>query len=137
MVNLSTRPGTEKLVRLLPEHQPIYIRYGFTAAFVVLAFAIRVAVGENSGPYAFLIEILNAWFECPGVADGLLTAFTWRGRIKTRVRVVSRQSRKTNGERRTRASPGCLAKPALCETRTAVALVTAGNSQKRSLAATV
>lgn len=57
MVNLSTRPGTEKLVRLLPEHQPIYIRYGFTAAFVVLAFAIRVAVGENSGPYAFLIFV--------------------------------------------------------------------------------
>jgi two-component sensor histidine kinase len=48
----------EALVRYLPGHQPILIRYGVTALLVLLAFAARVGLGNYSGAYGFLFFIL-------------------------------------------------------------------------------
>ncbi len=46
------------LFRLLPGAQPLIVRYGLTAAFVLVAFAIRYAIGDIAGPYSFLVFIL-------------------------------------------------------------------------------
>jgi hypothetical protein len=54
----------EALFRLLPGPQPILVRYGATALLVLVAFGLRLGVGENTGP--FLLFIL------PIVASALL-----------------------------------------------------------------
>jgi two-component sensor histidine kinase len=48
----------DALFRLLPGPLPVFVRYGWTALFILVAFAIRYAVGDNAGPYPFLIFIL-------------------------------------------------------------------------------
>lgn len=57
----------DALFRLLPGPQPIIIRYGATALLVLAAFALRLVVGGNTGP--FLLYFL------PVVASALL--FDW------------------------------------------------------------
>ena len=56
----------EALFRLLPGPQPFLIRYGITIALVLLAFAIRVSMGEGTGRFGFIHFIL------PVVASALL-----------------------------------------------------------------
>lgn len=54
------------LFRLLPGAQPVIVRYSVTALLVLAGFVLRYAIGENAGPYAFLIFIL------PIVASALM-----------------------------------------------------------------
>jgi two-component sensor histidine kinase len=56
----------EALFRLLPGPQPILVRYGAATLFVLLAFGLRLGVGESTGPYGFILFIL------PIVASALL-----------------------------------------------------------------
>jgi two-component sensor histidine kinase len=56
----------EALFRYLPGPQPIIIRYGVSTLLVLLAYAIRVGLGNYSGAYGFLFFIL------PVVASALL-----------------------------------------------------------------
>jgi len=56
----------ETLLRYLPGPQPLAVRYGATAALVLLAYGVRVALGDYSGAYGFLFFIL------PIVASALL-----------------------------------------------------------------
>ena len=56
----------EALFRLLPGPQPILVRYGATTLLVLLAFGLRLGVGESTGPYGFILFIL------PIVASALL-----------------------------------------------------------------
>jgi two-component sensor histidine kinase len=56
----------EKLFRLLPGPQPFVVRYGATALFVLVAYGIRIALGNYTGAYGFLFFIL------PIVASALM-----------------------------------------------------------------
>jgi two-component sensor histidine kinase len=56
----------EALLRYLPGPQPLAIRYGATAAMVLLAYGVRLALGNYSGAYGFLFFIL------PIVASALM-----------------------------------------------------------------
>jgi two-component sensor histidine kinase len=56
----------EALFRLLPGPQPVLVRYGITALFVLLGFGLRAGSSEITGPYGFLFFIL------PVVASALL-----------------------------------------------------------------
>ena len=48
----------EALLRFLPGPQPVAVRYGVTAALVVVAYGLRLALGDYSGAYGFLFFIL-------------------------------------------------------------------------------
>lgn len=54
------------ILRYLPGPQPVAIRYGATALLVLLAYGIRLALGDYSGAYGFLFFIL------PVVASALM-----------------------------------------------------------------
>ncbi len=56
----------ETLLRFLPGPQPVLIRYGATALFVLTAFALRMGMGEGTGRFGFIFFIL------PIVASALL-----------------------------------------------------------------
>jgi len=56
----------EDYLRYLPGPQPLAVRYGATAALVLLAYGVRIALGDYSGAYGFLFFIL------PIVASALL-----------------------------------------------------------------
>ncbi len=56
----------EALFRYLPGPQPLVVRYGATALFVMLAYGIRITLGDYTGAYGFLFFIL------PIVASALL-----------------------------------------------------------------
>lgn len=56
----------DTLLRFLPAPQPILIRYGATMLFVVIAFALRMGMGEGTGRFGFIFFVL------PIVASGLL-----------------------------------------------------------------
>src|SRR5262245_33497621 len=56
----------EQLLRLLPGPQPISVRYGATAAMVLMAFALRAGVEDSAGAYGFILFIPTI------VAAGLL-----------------------------------------------------------------
>lgn len=56
----------ESLLRYLPGPQPLLVRYGATALFVLVAYGCRLALGEYSGAYGFLFFIL------PIVASALM-----------------------------------------------------------------
>jgi len=56
----------EALLRYLPGPQPLAVRYGATAALVLVAYGIRLVLGDYTGPYGFLFFIL------PVVASALL-----------------------------------------------------------------
>ncbi len=43
--------------RFLPGPQPVIIRYGATAAMVLLTFALRVALHDRGGPYQFILFV--------------------------------------------------------------------------------
>lgn len=48
----------EALFRLLPGPQPILLRYGITTLLVLIAFAVRLNMGEGTGRYGFIHFIL-------------------------------------------------------------------------------
>ena len=56
----------EALFRLLPGPQPFVVRYGVTALIVLVAFALRLSIGEGTGRFGFIHFIL------PVVAASLL-----------------------------------------------------------------
>jgi two-component sensor histidine kinase len=45
------------LLTLLPGPQPLGVRYGVTAAMVVLTFAVRLALHDRGGPYGFILFV--------------------------------------------------------------------------------
>jgi two-component sensor histidine kinase len=45
------------LLSLLPGPQPLVVRYGVTAAMVVLTFVIRLAMHDRGGPYGFIVFV--------------------------------------------------------------------------------
>jgi two-component sensor histidine kinase len=47
----------ESLLRLLPGPQPVIVRYAITALIVLVAFALRFALEERTGPYGFILFI--------------------------------------------------------------------------------
>jgi two-component sensor histidine kinase len=56
----------EALLKYLPGPQPLAVRYGVTAALVLIAYGARLALGDYSGAYGFLFFIL------PVIASALL-----------------------------------------------------------------
>lgn len=48
----------EFLLRYLPGPQPVAVRYGATTLLVLLAYGLRVGLGDYSGAYGFLFFIL-------------------------------------------------------------------------------
>lgn len=56
----------QALLRFLPGPQPILVRYGATTLMVLLAFGIRIVLGNYTGAYGFLFFII------PIVASALL-----------------------------------------------------------------
>ena len=56
----------EGILRYLPGPQPAAVRYGATAALVLAAYGVRLAVGDYTGAYGFL------FFFLPIVASGLM-----------------------------------------------------------------
>lgn len=48
----------EALLKLLPSRpQPLAVRYGLTAALVLIFFAIRLGAGPTAGPYSFILFV--------------------------------------------------------------------------------
>jgi hypothetical protein len=45
------------LLRLLPEPQSLVVRYGVTAAMVVLTFVVRLAMHDRGEPYGFILFV--------------------------------------------------------------------------------
>jgi two-component sensor histidine kinase len=45
------------LLSLLPKPQSLAVRYGVTAAMVVLTFVVRLAMHERGGPYGFILFV--------------------------------------------------------------------------------
>ena len=56
----------EDFFRVLPGPQPLIVRYGATAAMVLLTFALRLAIQDRGGPYQFILFVPAV------VASGLL-----------------------------------------------------------------
>ena len=56
----------EALLRYLPGPQPVAVRYGVTAALVVVAYGVRLALWDYTGAYGFL------FFFLPIVASALM-----------------------------------------------------------------
>ena len=56
----------EALLKYLPGPQPVAVRYGATAALVLVAYGVRLALGDYSGAYGFLFFIL------PVIASALM-----------------------------------------------------------------
>src|ERR1700740_524023 len=47
----------ESLLRLLPGPQPFIVRYGITAAMVLLTFALPPGIQERAGDYGFVLFV--------------------------------------------------------------------------------
>jgi two-component sensor histidine kinase len=47
----------ETLLRLLPGPQPILVRYGITAAMVLVTFLLRLGIQQRAGDYGFVLFI--------------------------------------------------------------------------------
>jgi hypothetical protein len=47
----------ETLLRLLPSPQPAAVRYGATAAMVLVTFSLRLGIEERGGAYGFILFI--------------------------------------------------------------------------------
>lgn len=47
----------EELLKLLPGPQPLAVRYGVTAAMVLLTFAVRLGIHDTAGEYGFIVFI--------------------------------------------------------------------------------